>query len=118
MEVKEYTERNRKTIESPSGMKFTIRKIPTRTYSKIEQLSSKVKKDISDGEASEKFYQMTLILLPACVMSPKISIDEYSDKKVHIDDIDVEDASFIVSKIYDFTGLSSEKMEEIEEFRE
>lgn len=119
MNTKEYIERNRKVVTAPSGMEFTIRKIPPRTYSKITKLGGAVKKNISEEEAGELFFELMEMVFPTVILKPKIVLEpEEKDGVIHIDDVDMEDSTFLIDEIYKFTGLTEEKLKEIEEFRD
>ena len=134
----EYKKARYKAVELPSLLTdgshpvFIIRKPPPKIYVKLlEMFNVQVTID-SDPEEIEraltgqamredikaKLPQFLEILLPACVVEPRVTTDPNDKEALHIDDIDSKDQFALLEAILDFAGLSERAEEERNLLRE
>lgn len=86
--------RNRKKVvevTAPSGLKYKIRNMSTRTYLRIAD-----KIGIKGMEV-----RVTELILEECVLYPKIGKDG-----IDIDELDPEDVFFLLDQIFKLSGLT------------
>lgn len=139
--AKQYLSNKRKDIELPSVLPdgshpvFTIRKVPVNTAMKImqvlevdieedelvlEKLAEELSNRFKGYEAADKIAEVLDIVLPVCVVNPKIVLteDELTGDELLLEDIDAEDQMFLYQAINNFGGIGEQKVEEIKKFRE
>jgi len=59
-------------------------------------------------DVKEKIAGFIDLLLPACVVEPRITLDPNEKDAIYIDDLDMEDQFKLLEEIWDFAGLSKE----------
>lgn len=117
----EYRKKSRMLVELPSGAVFEIRKLSPLVYGEaLEQVG------ISPAEGAEQvdavvrknIFSLMKLIVPKCVISPKISVSPSSDDELDYEDIELADLTRLMDEIYKFSGLTVEAEQEREEFRE
>jgi len=110
-----------KTVTAPSGKKYTIKKMPRKTFVSIMKLIPATTDEEEAREAMmSNLVELSDTLLPECVVKPKISTQptQSNDPNViYIEDLDIPDIFFLISEIFDISGLSPDKMRAREKFR-
>jgi len=131
--VKQYRKGKYKTVELPSTLEdgshpvFVIRKPPITAMVKImDVLGLKIPSEVSPEDlektieerrkalakrlSTKDFVKVMEILLPACVVEPKISL-EASDDALAVDELEFEDQIQLLDAVWKFSGLSKESEE-------
>ena len=105
---------------------FLIRKPPTRVLievlslldvnltpeTKPEELEKNFTERIVNTDIKEKLPKLLELLIPACVVEPKISLDPNEEDAIYIDDLDFEDQFKLLDEIWNFAGLSKKAEEQ------
>ena len=128
----EYLSGKRREVTLPSTLPngehpvFIIRKPPTKVMIRLLSLlevsldvnrnPELLEKDINEAmntpQAAEKIVRFLDLLLPACVVEPKITNDPNETDGIYIDDVDMEDQLALLEAILDLAGLSKKAEEE------
>jgi hypothetical protein len=104
------------TIKLPSQHIFEIRKL---TRNLLFELGD-VTKDIKDVKTDVPLTQDQIIsfaklydkVLSVCVVQPKIVVSNPKEGELSVEDLDVSDQTFLVTKIFEFSGLTAEAEQE------
>ena len=113
MSVEEYRKRNTKVIEI-DGFKWTIRKMTVSCLAKLTALYEKPSQ--TDEELRRMLPDVVKVLLPECVVEPKISSNP-TEGCLCIDEIDAKTAMELVTQITEFSGITGPAARERETFR-
>lgn len=128
-----YREKRRKTVEAPSGDKFTIRKPGARAFTRLFEISGETgempedieyalseeglregAKDILSERSPDELVTSMDALILECVIDPKIVADETNnDDELWIEEIDMLDYFFLFREITEFAGVTPEKLREL-----
>ena len=108
-------------IELPSGFVFEIRKMPPLVYAKMTDLIG-VRSNDSPEVIEEKVQKgqraMMELVVPRCVVKPKIVLENPKEDELTIDDLEMGDFLALLEEISEFSGISKESIEERESFRD
>lgn len=129
--AKKYRKGKTKVIKLPSGSVFKIKKPAGRVMASLLNLFDvkiSVNEDLSKEEISQeleglefqdKLVNIMDLLIPSCVVDPKISLVETDDEDLlFIDDIEYSDLYSLIDEIMAFSGISKEATDERESFPE
>ncbi len=118
--VKEYVAKQRKKVELPSGFVFEIRKMSPLTFTKMFELigvSSVDNEEETERKIQEGLQGILELVIPVCVVKPKIVIGDAGEDELSLDDLDMDDFLALLEEITDFSGLDKESVEGRESFR-
>jgi len=118
--AREYKAKRYKTVSLPSGSVFKIRKIPPKTLGKLFSL---LNMRLDQTEQFQESFMDNLptiidILFPACITEPRVEVRSSDPDVLTVDDIDPNDAFFLINTIFEFSGLTEEAMRQRRTFRE
>ena len=130
MSAKALRQRNRQKITLPdSKLEIVVRKIPPRLLPQLmkyrnpeaEELVTKkgfdALPDEKKVELTSRLFDMLTIIVPACVVSPKVEVNPTSDDVVDFDDLSLNDLITIFRYAMSGTGLPPEEQKELENFQ-
>ena len=72
--------------------------------------------DEQKAALASALFDMLTIIVPACVVSPKVEVDPTSEDVVDFDDLSLNDLMTIFRYAMRGTGLSPDEQEELENF--
>ncbi len=119
--AKEYRARQRKTITLPSGFVFEIRKMSPLVFTKMFDLIGVTGSDSSEvakKKVQEGLQKILELVIPRCVIKPKISLEPAGEDELSLDDLEMDDFLMLLEEITTFSGLSEGSIEERESFLE
>lgn len=100
MLAKEYKEKSMKVVTTKSGASFTIRKISVGVLSELSAVYSKSKPQEQDLPT------ILRILVPACVVDPKIVLEDPAPNELALDDLNADDTFELLEEIVNFSGVT------------
>ena len=125
MSAEEYRKRVYKDVTMPDGFVFTIRKMNYKTLTALldvygeaptGELTEQQKKEIGD-KIRKQLPSIISIVIPACVVKPKISVNPTSENELALDDVEPGHLLALVNAITDFSGLTGQAAEERKSFQ-
>jgi len=109
----EYRKAKTKVVSAPSGYNFKIRKMTP------EVADALLKKLPAKGELPpETLPELIELLLPACIVEPKVVASEGTSDTLSVDELDPGDQIVLLMEIIDFSGLSAAAERARKSFRE
>lgn len=107
---------------------FIIRKIPPKTALELTSLLElpedadleNINEALSMANVKEKLPKLIDIIIPACVVKPKIKKEKKHEeciKCLSIDDLEIEDLVALFEEILEFNGLTAKGIKERQKFR-
>jgi len=117
----EYRARQRKIVTLPSGFVFEIRKMSPLTFAEMFELVGASPNDpqgVAEEKVRENVYEILKLVIPKCVVSPKISLEATDEDVLALEDLDMDDFFALLDEISTFSGLGAEDMEERQSFRD
>jgi hypothetical protein len=123
----QWREGRRKEIALPSGLTVIIRKLRQRDFvpsgmvglmvdAKSEDDAQRATDQYLRDHPEEVLAQQDQLLVRG-VVSPKFTLDETDATAIYVGDIDEADQQALVAAITEFSGLSVERLAEIDKFR-
>lgn len=117
----EYRAKQRKIVTLPSGFTFEIRKMSPLVFAKMFDVlgyEANVSKEQTESIIKEKLEEILKLIIPNCVVKPKISLEPTDDEEVLcLEDLEMDDFYTLLDEISNFSGLSEDDMKERELFR-
>jgi len=118
----EYKSKAIKEVPLPSGFVFKIRRIPPRLIPGLTDIGEyKNPKEMTMAERREamsKLMEHMMVVIPACVVEPKIVTgDSVPEDAIHFDDLAFDDLFALYTAIIDHTGLTAKAAEKRKKFR-
>lgn len=101
MVIKEYKEKSQKVVTTKNGFAFTIKKISVSTM--LELL------DVYQGKqqpSEQDLPKVMKVLIPKCVVEPKIVTGVPKENEMSFDDLNVEDAFELLEAISNYSGVT------------
>lgn len=103
------------------GFNWTIRKVPPTVLGRVMEITQ-LKAGSTQAEAEEavrsKIFDIAKIILPACMVSPKVTLSGVGDDNtLTFDELSVNVMNGLLDEIYDFSGLGPEAQAERQAFR-
>jgi hypothetical protein len=123
MDAKTYRERNRKIV-TIDDIEWTIRKIPPSALGEVMKLTgmepatTEEAKKMAEEKIKTKLFDIAKVVIPACVLNPKVEVDTKDENKLDFDDLSFVAMTELLDVIYKFSGITPEAMKEKEQFRE
>jgi len=111
MEIEEYRKKMLKEVTLPSGFNVTIRKLPLSAVTKMSKLFKfkGVATNIPRDELMEHMDELIEILIPQCVVRPRIVTENPAPKgALSLQELEWSDSLAIIDEIIEFGGLSEE----------
>lgn len=129
MNIKEYRNKNRKTIECPGGLEITIRKIKSIDYLRLGILPDtlrNIEENPQNANPEDISNLQRMFLSRGIVPTEEMKvvdkpIDQLGENELSCDEIDEEDTNFIIKNIVEFSFnkiLGKEVGESTESFQE
>jgi len=126
--AKEYRKAMTKVIRLPSGFYFRIRKMSPQAMAQLMDIYGEVlprgRRELTPEEREkireighEKFAEILKIVIPSCVVEPKIVENATSEDELSLDDLSSDDLFALLDEITAFSGLTVEAAKERETFR-
>ena len=118
----EYRKKRQKVVQTSSGYKWLIRKMPPSVGNQllhifgVTEISPEMKEEDIKVDP-EKLLEAIEVVLPTCVVKPKIVAGEGSEDALSLDEIDFGDQIELTFEIIDFSGLSAAAQKARELFR-
>ena len=114
---KEYLKGQRKQITLPSGAVFEIRKLSPIAFGEVLKIMGPETARDMDDIVRDKIVDIMKVIVPRCVVKPKITLEETDDKdKLSLEDLEMQDVFALLDEVYAFSGLSTEDVEEKKSF--
>jgi len=132
LSAKDYRAKRQLTFKVPSGLDWTIRKIPFRIMWKMleilgievpegmteEDAREYVKKELKGKKITPKVVEIVNLVVPAISLKPKVVIGVATDDdELGIDDIDMEDLMAVFGKGMEISGATEDAVKERESFQ-
>jgi len=121
LSAKEYREKTRKIVKTPSGFEFTIKKLPLKTVTELFEIFGTTEiTDVmimSDPEVRKSLAMAVEKVLTAGVVKPKIVLHATNEDELSIEELEASDGLHLFRCILEFSGLSEEKAKERASFR-
>ena len=128
-QASEYRKGRTKLVTVASGATFRIRKAPPQTVLRLfkafgikvkaSDKERQIKERIAKLEVGEKVESAMSILLPDCVIEPKVILKgNPKGNEVLIEELHPLDAFDLLDEVVDFSGLSEEAAKTRESFRQ
>jgi len=122
----EYRKRVYKVVTAPSGFSFTIRKMSFKVFSKLLQIYGETPTTELTAEQRAKLGerlrnqlpQIMEVVIPGCVVKPKIVLENPTEDELALDDIEPNDLIFLMNEITNFSGLTGPAAEERSSFQQ
>jgi len=109
----EYRKAKTKIVSVPSGYNFKIRKMtPEVADALLKKLATK------EELPPETLPELIELVLPACVIEPKIVASEGTSEALSVDELDPGDKIVLFMEVIDFSGLSAAAERARKSFRE
>ena len=119
----QYRKANRKTVQV-DGFDWTIRRLPPEVLSEVMDLTGVEVSTTAITEAEKmgeklkpKVFEIVKVVLPACVLDPKIVVVQENDDELALEDVATTTAFALLDEIYAFSDLSKEAFEKRRKFR-
>ena len=114
---KEYLKGQRKKITLPSGAVFEIRKLSPIAFGEILKITGPETARDMDDVIRDKIVDIMKIIVPRCVVKPKITLEETDDEdSLSLEDLEMQDVFALLDEVYAFSGLSTEDTKERKSF--
>lgn len=119
--AKAYRERQRKIVTLPSGFVFEIKKMSPLTFTKMFELigvGTDVTGERAEEMVKEKLYDVLKLIIPECVVNPKIVLESTDDEDaLALEDLEMDDFFALLNEISEFSGLGEESIKDRDRFR-
>lgn len=107
-----YKKGSRKIVTLASGFMFEIRRLPPKLLPHIFAFGA-VARDKNPGspEVSESFTKALEVILPACIVKPRVVLENPKPDELEVDDISPDDAIELFRHIMDLSGMTPRELE-------
>jgi len=127
--AKEYRKTQTKVIRLPSGFYFRIRKMSPTAMAKLMEVYGETlppgRREPTPEEMErmrevgrKKFAEILKVILPTCIVEPKVSLNPTSEDELALDDLASDDIFALLDEITAFSGLGPKAAAIRESFRE
>jgi len=116
----EYRAAQTKIVTVPSGFNFKIRKMTPETAQKLLRKLAPESGEITEAEITAKIQdlpELIRIVVPACVVEPKIVQGKSSSDALSLDELDPGDQLWLMMEAISFSGLEKAARKARELFR-
>jgi len=91
-------------VKLPSGFTFKVRKVGPLAVARIMSEHNLTVDQINEGSM-----EFNIAFLEYAVVDPKLVSSDPKDDELQVEDLTNEDVKFLLNKIIDISGLSSDK---------